>query len=57
MTLEHSKKYAAIKMYRSFSMWNDKMVHDAVLKGWVTEEEYEEITGLRYDDHVKTDGQ
>lgn len=57
MTLGHSKKYSLVKMYRNFSMWNDKMVHDAVAKGWITEEEYEEITGLKYDEYVQKEGQ
>ena len=29
--------------------WNKKMVHDAVGKGKITPEQYEEITGEAYD--------
>lgn len=44
----HSKKYNDIKMYYETGRWTLTMVSNAVLKGWITEEEYKEITGLKY---------
>lgn len=41
----HSKKYAKVKLYYDRGVWTKEMVHNAVVKGWITEEEYEEITG------------
>ena len=45
---EHSKKYSLVKNYYDKGLWSKKRVHDAVIKGWITEEEYEEITGEVY---------
>ena len=41
----HSKKYAKVKLYYDRGVWTKEMVYNAVIKGWITEEEYEEITG------------
>lgn len=41
----HSPKYYKVKTYYDQGLWNKIMVHNAVLKGWITEIEYEEITG------------
>ena len=43
-----SKKYEKVKYYYDNSLWTLEMVRNAVVKGWITEEEYEEITGLKY---------
>lgn len=40
-----SKKYLKVKEYYDKGYWTKKQVHDAVIKGWITEEEYEEIVG------------
>lgn len=45
----HSKKYAKVKKYYDKGMWTIDMVHDAVEKGWITAEEFEEITGEPYE--------
>ena len=41
----HSPKYNKVKTYHDSGIWNKKMVHDAVVKAWITAAEYEEITG------------
>ena len=52
---EHSPKFQSVKDY--YELWKDtegkkgwspKMVANAVVKGWITAEEYEEITGEPY---------
>ena len=40
-----SPKFEKVKSYYDRGLWNKQMVHDAVVKGWVTEAEYEEIVG------------
>lgn len=40
-----SKKYQKVKTYYDKGYWTKKQVHDAVVKGWITEEEYHEIVG------------
>jgi len=44
----HSPKYYKVKNYYDQGLWNETMVHNAVLKDWITESEYEEITGNTY---------
>lgn len=46
----HSPKFNKVKNYYDKGLWNKKMVHDAVVKGWITAEEYEEIVGEPYEE-------
>jgi len=49
--MNHSPKFEKVKTYyNTFKpdgtrMWNIDMVRNAVVKGWITEEEFTEITG------------
>lgn len=43
--MEHSPKFEKIKFYYDNGFWTEKMVHNAVNKGLITEEEYIEIVG------------
>ncbi len=43
-----SKKYQKVKGYFDNEFWSAAMVADAVEKGWITPDEYEEITGEAY---------
>lgn len=45
-----SPKYNKVKNYYDSGLWNKAMVHNAVVKGWITASEYEEIVGEPYDD-------
>lgn len=44
-----SKKYATVKKYYDSGLWNKSRVHDAVVKEWITAEEYKLITGEDYE--------
>jgi len=44
-----SKKFATVKAAYDRGSWNKTMVKNAVVKGWITEEEYLEITGEVYE--------
>lgn len=44
-----SPKYNKVKNYYDSGLWNKAMVRNAVVKGWITAEEYELITGEAYD--------
>lgn len=44
----HSKDFEKIKGYYDNRFWTKKMVKNAVVKGKITAEEYEEITGDPY---------
>ena len=46
--MEHSKHYEKVKMYFDMKMWNETRVRNAVAKGWITEAEFTEITGVAY---------
>ena len=39
----HSKMFEKIKMFYDKCLWTAEMVHQAVEKGLITEEEYQEI--------------
>jgi hypothetical protein len=47
---EHSKKYDKVKSYYDRGLWTIEMVHNAVIKGWITADEYTEITGQPYEE-------
>ena len=53
-TTAHSKNFDKVKKYyNTFKsdgtrMWTEDMVKNAVVKGWVTSVEYEEIVGEHY---------
>ncbi len=40
-----SEKFFKVKGYYDNGLWNKARVKNAVKKGWITEEEYMEITG------------
>lgn len=44
-----SKHYARVKKWYDLGMWNLEAVKNAVKRGWITAEEYKEITGENYD--------
>lgn len=45
-----SKKFNLVKKYYEQGLWSKRRVHDAVLKGWITADEYKEITGEEYEE-------
>lgn len=45
---EHSKKFYKVKDYYDKGLWKESRVREAVIKGWITEEEFTEITGIPY---------
>lgn len=47
--VEHSPKFELVKNYYDSGFWKKKAVRNAVNKGWITAEEYEEITGEIYE--------
>ena len=44
-----SPKFNKVKNYYDRSLWNLTMVRNAVVKGWITAEEFELITGEPYE--------
>ena len=40
---EHSEKFYLVKEYYDSGLWKKKAVRNAVVKGWIIAEEYEEI--------------
>ena len=47
--MKHSKKYEKVKEYYDKGYWDIRKAHDAVTHGWITEEEFKEITGYDYE--------
>ena len=43
-----SAKFKTVKKYYKDGFWTIDKVRNAVVKGWITEEEFEEITGEKY---------
>lgn len=48
--LEKSKKFDLVKKYYDEGLWSAKKVRNAVIKGWITEEEFTEITGEPFEE-------
>ncbi len=46
--MEKSAKFNTVKTYFSRGLWDAKKVGNAVAKGWITAEEYKEITGEEF---------
>lgn len=46
---EHSEKFELVKGYYDSGEWKKKAVKNAVKRGWITAEEFGEITGEVYD--------
>ena len=44
----HSEKYETVKHWYDTGRWNIDKVRNAVVKGWITEEEFREITERDY---------
>ncbi len=46
---EHSKRFDRVKKYYDAGLWHTDQLEMAVEKGWITKEEYKEITGEDYE--------
>lgn len=46
--MEHSKNFEKVKKYYDEDFWNEAKVRNAVVKGWITETEFLEITKLNF---------
>lgn len=44
----HSNNYEKVKRYYGLKMWDESKVKNAVKKNWITEAEFQEITGKPY---------
>ena len=44
-----SKHFKKVKMYFDSGLWSIERVRNAVVKGWITAQEYKIITGEEYD--------
>ncbi len=44
-----SEKFDKVKGYFDIGLWNEQRVANAVLKGWISVEEFRQITGGKYD--------
>lgn len=43
-------KYDKVKYYYDNGYWSIQRVRDAVVKGWITPEQFEKITGKPYEE-------
>lgn len=41
-------KYEVVQRYYASGIWDERKVRDAVVKGWITAEEFTQITGKPY---------
>ena len=44
----HSDNFEKVKRFYTLKVWNETRVRNAVKMGWITEEEFTEITGYGY---------
>ena len=45
-----SKMYDKIKSYYDSGLWSEVRVRNMVIKGYITEEEYKDIIGKKYEE-------
>ena len=45
-----SNKFRKVKTFYDSGLWSKGRVHDAVVKGWITADDYAEITGEEYEE-------
>ena len=45
-----SKNYEKVKKWYDKGIWNKTMCRNAVIKDWITPEEFTEITGTEYEE-------
>ena len=45
----HSANFEKVKAYYDNGLWSISRVKQAVVKGWITADEYKEITGEDYE--------
>lgn len=43
--MEHSSRFELVKHYYNIGLWGKRAVKNAVAKGWIRVDEYEEIVG------------
>lgn len=46
--MNHSPNFDKVKFYYDHGLWTIDQLRKAIEKGWITEEEYFEITGENY---------
>jgi hypothetical protein len=46
--MEHSKHFEKVKKYFDEGLWSIERVRNAVIKNWITENEFLEIMGENY---------
>lgn len=46
--MTYSKKFDTVKIYYDLKVWNETRVRNAVVKNWITAEEFKEIVGKDY---------
>jgi len=46
----HSRYYNTVKKMYDSGLWKINRVRDAVVQEWITAEEFEEITGIPYEE-------
>jgi len=45
-------KFEKVKLYYEKGLWDKSRVRNAVVKGWITAEEYEIIVGEPYEEEI-----
>lgn len=46
--MTYSEKFDIVKKYYGLKVWNETRVRNAVVKNWITAEEFKEIVGKEY---------
>ena len=54
--MAHSKKFEMVKEFYQLRFWSLRMTRNAVVKSWITAEEFKEITGKDYEEPAQSEG-
>ena len=45
----HSEKFETVKKYFDMGLWTETKLRNAVVKNWITADEFKEISGKDYE--------
>lgn len=51
--VEHSAHFDKVKKYFDDGRWNEYRVHEAVIKEWITADEFAEIVGKPFEESAE----
>ena len=52
-----SSKFDVVQHFYERKLWDANRVYDAVVKGWITEEQFKELTEISFENYKRDDAE